>query len=116
MFSLHLFESCTIFICFLTSDVTFDHLIKAMFTRLLDCEVTLLPFVINKYFVGKQPIFIIKFSPTRFSILTELTVSMIVSKCLLCTIIILSVFIIWHSTVRKNLSSPYLFVSAWSHE
>lgn len=37
----------------ITSDVNFDHLVKVMFAKLLHYEVTILPFKVNKYFVGR---------------------------------------------------------------
>lgn len=60
----------------IAGDVSFDHLIKVMSTRLLYCEATLLLFVINKYFVGRFSKLLSILLPIKRSIYSFIYISM----------------------------------------
>lgn len=76
MFSLYLTKWYVILICLIDGDVSFDHLIKVMSTRLLSCEVTLLLFIINKYFVGRHSKLLNILFPITHSIYSFVYISM----------------------------------------
>lgn len=116
-----------IWVCPITGDGNFAHLLKVVLASFLCCEATIFLFVINKYLVGgyfgtsEYPVSPHTL-PTHFDIpwwfLPEAVITVVFAKCWFSVSIISPLFFNWSSSVRKHFPlSPMcvcVFMSVWT--